>query len=124
MTVKIKIEKRVDYLVAKFSGEANLQEIGQRFESLAVRCRKERKHKLLIDVTAIKAAPTFSDRYRAGESAVVFAEFGIKIAMVGMAALIDPRRLGELVAQNRGVNGRVFSDLEEAKKWLMEKREG
>ena len=59
MTLKIKIEKRADYLVAKFSGAASLQDIGQRFESLAVRCRKEKKHKLLIDVTAIKAPPPF-----------------------------------------------------------------
>jgi hypothetical protein len=124
MTVKIKIEKRAEYLVAKFSGEANLQDIGQRFEELAERCRKEKKSRLLIDVTAVKAAPTFSDRYRAGERAVVFAQFGIKLAMVGMAELIDPRRLGELVAQNRGVNGRVFTDLDEARKWLVEKEEG
>jgi hypothetical protein len=123
MTIKIKIEKRAEYLVAKFSGEANLQDIGQRFESLAVRCRKEKKHKLLIDVTAIKAAPTFSDRYRAGESAVVFAEFGIKIALVGLSELVDPRRLGELVAQNRGVDGRVFIDLAAAEEWLTEKTE-
>jgi hypothetical protein len=121
MTIKIRIEKHEDYLVAKFSSGANLQEIGQRFEALAERCRKEKKHKLLIDVTAIKAAPTFSDRYRAGESAVVFAEFGIKIALVGITELIDPRRLGELVAQNRGVDGRVFTDLVAAEKWLLEK---
>jgi hypothetical protein len=123
MSIKIKIEKRAEYLMAKFSGGANLQEIGQRFEALAVRCRKEKKHKLLIDVTAINAAPTFSDRYRAGESAVVFAEFGIKIAMVGMTELMDPRRLGELVAQNRGVDGRVFTDLAAAEEWLLEKKE-
>jgi hypothetical protein len=124
MTLKIKIEKRADYLVAKFSGEANLQDIGQRFEALAVRCRKEKKHKLLIDVTAIKAAPTFSDRYRAGESAVVFTEFGIRIAMLGRPELIDPRRLGELVAQNRGVDGRVFTDRAAAEEWLKEKTGG
>jgi hypothetical protein len=123
MSIKIKIEKRAEYLMAKFSGGANLQEIGQRFEALAVRCRKEKKHRLLIDVTAINAAPTFSDRYRAGESAVVFAEFGIKIAMVGMTELMDPRRLGELVAQNRGVDGRVFTDLAAAEEWLLEKKE-
>jgi hypothetical protein len=121
MSLKIKIKKKAEYLVANFSGEARLQEIGQRFEALAVGCRKEKKQRLLIDVTAMKAAPTFSDRYRAGESAVVFAEFGIKIAMVGVTELMDPRRLGELVAQNRGVDGRVFTDLAAAEEWLLEK---
>jgi hypothetical protein len=61
---------------------------------------------------------------RVGERAVVFAHSGIKLAMVGMEGLIDPGRLGELVAQNQGVNGRVFTDLDEARKWLVEKEEG
>ncbi len=121
MSIKIKIEKQPDYLIAHFSGEANLQEVGQRFEALAVRCRKEKKDKLLIDISTIQAAPTFTDRFRAGERAVIFSEFGIKIAMVGSPEMVDPRRLGELVAQNRGVDARVFTDLAEAKEWLLEK---
>ena len=55
---------------------------------------------------------------------MVFTEFGIRIAMVGKPELLDPRRLGELVAQNRGVDGRVFTDLAVAEEWLLEKTGG
>jgi hypothetical protein len=46
MSLKIKFIKMADYLVANFSGEANLAEIGKRFEDLAVRCRSEKRNKL------------------------------------------------------------------------------
>jgi hypothetical protein len=44
--------------------------------------------------------------------------------MVGLAELLDPRRLGELEAQNRGVDGRVFTDRTAAEEWLLEKTGG
>jgi hypothetical protein len=43
MSLKIRYKKKADYLVANFSGEANLAEIGNRFEELAVHCRDAKK---------------------------------------------------------------------------------
>jgi hypothetical protein len=120
MSLKIKIEKRKEYLVATFTGEATFQDIGKRFKSLAESCQVAKKSKLLIDFSPINSVPTFSDRFRLGENAVVFAEFGIKVAVVGPPGMIDPGRLGELVARNRGVNGHVFSDLAAARQWLLQ----
>jgi hypothetical protein len=82
--------------------------------------RPRKKSKLLIDFSPINSVPTFSDRFHLGENAVVFAEFVIKVAVVSPPGLIDPGRLGELVARNRGVNGHVFSDLTVARQWLLE----
>ena len=119
MSLKIKIEKKADYLVANFSGQANLQEVGNRFESLAVRCRSAKRNKLLMNISTIKAVPTFSERFRAGERAVIFSEFGIKVAVVASPDQVEPRRLAELVAQNRGVDVRIFLDLAAAEEWLL-----
>jgi len=77
----------------------------------------------LINVSALQTAPTFSERYRTGARAAVFASQGIKIALVGTPDQLDPGLLGELVARNRGVDGSVFTDLAAAKKWLLEKPE-
>ncbi|MGA2505069.1 MAG: hypothetical protein ABSG01_13340 [Anaerolineales bacterium] len=119
MSLKIKIEKKADYLVANFSGQANLQEVGNRFESLAVRCRSAKRNKLLMNISTIKAVPTFSERFRAGERAVIFSEFGLKVAVVASPEQVEPRRLAELVAQNRGVDVRIFLDLAAAEEWLL-----
>jgi Holliday junction resolvase len=119
MSLKIKMEKKADYLLAPFSGEAKLQEAGNRFESLAVRCRSTKKNKLLMNISAIKVVPSFSERFRIGERMVIFSEFGIKVAVVASPKQVEPRRLAELVAQNRGVDVRIFLDHAAAEEWLL-----
>ena len=55
---------------------------------------------------------------------VIFSEYGIKVAVVASLSLVEPRRLAELVAQNRGVDVRIFLDLAEAEIWLQEEPVG
>jgi len=124
MSLKLKFEKKKDHLVANFTGTGNLDEISQQFGSIAERCRTEKRSKTLINLSGIKLNPTFSERYQAGERAVVFAEYRIKLAVVAEPEMMDPGRLGEMVARNRGVDVRVFSDLASAEKWLLEKSPG
>ena len=123
MTLRLKIINRSEYLVANFSGLGSVDEMSQQFAVLAEQCRVAKKNRLLIDVSAIHTDPSFSERYRAGERAVVFAHNGIRVALVGRREHVDPKLLGELVARNRGVDGRVFTDLAAAKKWLLEEPE-
>ncbi|MGA2505068.1 MAG: hypothetical protein ABSG01_13335 [Anaerolineales bacterium] len=121
MGLRIQILKKSDYLVADFSGAGDLDEVSQQFGLLAERCLAAKKSRLLIDTSAVQSVPAFTERFRAGERAVVFGYNGIKIAMVSTPGQVDPKLLGELVARNRGVNGRVFTDLAAAKRWLLEK---
>jgi hypothetical protein len=46
----------------------------------------------------------------------------VPFAIVGMEPLIEPERLGEIVARNRGMNVRAFTDYEAARTWLREQR--
>jgi len=46
---------------------------------------------------------------------------GAPVAFVGSESFIDPRRFGESVARNRGLNLRVFTDMAEAEAWLRAK---
>jgi hypothetical protein len=64
------------------------------------------------------------DRFWSGEKAVVFSQFGIKVAATCPPGLVDARRLGELVARNRGVDVRVFLDHVEAEQWLLGEQRG
>jgi hypothetical protein len=119
MSIRLTMVKHPDHLVAKFTGDGGLDEVSAQFGSIADHCRKAKLRRLLIDIRAIKRVPSVSARYQAGERAVVFLEFGIKVAVLGPSELLDPGRLGELVAQNRGVDAHVFSGLAAAKKWLL-----
>jgi hypothetical protein len=72
---------------------------------------------VLVDATQLRAIYTDLDRYTLG------VQMGrrwrsIPYALVADPSMIDPRRFAELVAQNRGLNGKVFTDRAEAGRWL------
>lgn len=121
MSLRLKIIKRKEYMVANFSGQGSLEKISGQFAALADQCRAAKLSKLLINLSALKGALTFAARYQAGERAVTFLAGSIKVAVVGTTDQKDPGLLGEMVARNRGVIVRVFTDLAEAKRWLHEK---
>ena len=76
---------------------------------------------VLIDVRDVAGSLSDMDRYDIG---VGGASLGIRVpvAIVGMEPLIEPDRLGEVVARNRGMNVRAFTDYEAARTWLHEQR--
>lgn len=77
---------------------------------------------ILVDGMEMHGVPPKTyDRYKMGEYiAELCRNYGrpVRIAVAGKVPLVDPERFGETVARNRGANGRVFTDLEEAKAWL------
>jgi len=44
----------------------------------------------------------------------------VKVAVVGRPEQLDYKKFGEIVALNQGVNGRVFTNVEDAEEWLLE----
>ncbi len=72
---------------------------------------------LLADLGGVTGAFTDLDRLTFGQ-AVASRWIRIPYAVVFHPALVDPRRFGEMVARNRGVNIRVFTEVGEAIAWL------
>jgi hypothetical protein len=77
----------------------------------------------LVDVRQVSGRlPTILDRFDMG---VRIAEQHlswmprIRLALLGHEPMIHPGRFGELVARNRGADARVFTDREEALRWLV-----
>ena len=78
---------------------------------------------VLIDVRQITGRePGLTDRY---DQAVAVAEFQaarlprIRVAILGHEPMVHPERFGEIVAQNRGAQVRVFTDESAALAWLL-----
>jgi hypothetical protein len=76
---------------------------------------------VLLDIREVVGFLSDMDRYDLG---VGGASLGIRVpfAVVGREPLIEPERLGEIVARNRGMNVRAFTDYEAARTWLREQR--
>jgi hypothetical protein len=120
MSLQLEFEERPAYLVARFSGAGTLLEARQQFGLIAERCRSANTLKLLIDTTGAQLAMSFAERVETGQSAFVFARQGIRVAMLPAPEQVDPGKIGEMVAQNRGVLNRVCTSLAEAEAWLLE----
>jgi hypothetical protein len=119
MSVRLQIDEMTDYLAARFTGAGTAEEAWQEFGLIAKHCMRANKNKLLLDFAETHGEVSLADRYFLGEEAQIFAHYMLKVATVDRAERIDPRRFGEMAAQNRGVNVRAFTSVEDAEEWLL-----
>lgn len=115
----IQFDAQPEYLSAYVSGEKDSLEISRQFwREIADECRRVECKKLLI-VEDIEEAVSEADVYLiASEIPQLF--YGVRVAFVDVH--LDHKSLnefGEIVAVNRGVSGRIFNDVETAKRWLL-----
>jgi hypothetical protein len=113
------IEQMPGYLAARFIGLGAAEEIWRQFEFIAEHCKRTKNNKLLMDVTRYEGKISVIEKYLGAEESRIFARYGIKVAGVDIPERIDPQEFGELVAQNRGVNLRLFSDFQAAEERLL-----
>ncbi len=109
------------FVWACIAGPWKIDEICGAPELVLAECLARKQVLLLVDLTALDLQPvTTLDRYRLGSSLISFSGKLRKVACAAKPEFIDPRKFGEQVARNRGVNLRVFDDLGAAQRWLLE----
>ena len=82
-------------------------------------CHRRETNKTLLDVTGAHKESSLADKYFLGEKSQIFARYKLKVAYVNRPERVDPNGFGEMVARNRGVNVRVFTNVEDAEEWLL-----
>lgn len=106
-----------DWLVVRSAGPANAAWVIGLFREVSDRVAREPAAAVVIDVREVILTLTTTDRYRLGEEAAARWP-GVPVAVVAAPVLVDPERFAEMVARSRGVDGRVFTDMAEARAWL------
>jgi hypothetical protein len=120
MGIQLQIEETPGYLVAKFTGSGETEEIWPQFELIAEHCKRANKNKLLLNFMGAYADVSLANRYYFGDKAEIFMFYKlIKVAVAVRPERLDPQKFGEMVARNRWVNARVFTNVEDAEKWLL-----
>lgn len=115
---KITFDPGPDMLRVQVEGKSDSYEISMAYwTEISEECERLGTTKLLVEED-IPEAVSFSEMYSiASELPGLF--FGIAIAFVDRYAdQADLNSFGELVAQNRGVRGRFFTDTATAEEWL------
>lgn len=107
------------------AGETNGREAEEMYRSVLRECVAGGCSKLLVDCRELTADLSPVDRFWFGkvvadENAAVAAGSGVymRVAFVGRVPLFEERRLGQIVATNRGAAVKVTEELEAAYRWL------
>jgi hypothetical protein len=119
----IKSTVRGDIVSIVANGEYSLLKAHHLFESSIDYALLHNRGKILIDVNNVTGNIPLMDRFYFSENLANYRkEHGLsnvhKIAVVGKEPIVHEEKFGELVAMNRGVNSRVFTDMKQASDWL------
>lgn len=99
-----------------FAGGLSMVENAVRF------CVENETRNLLLEVTGLTgfAPPTLAERYFGIEQLASIAAGKLKIAEVDREEQLDPSHANTLIAANRGLEFKVFTDESAAIEWLLE----
>src|SRR5262245_30065584 len=119
MSFELQIEEMTGYLAARLIGDWTDEPLWARFAFIVEQCNLTGHDKLLIDGSGAQMSVSRLDAFYLGEASKVFIEHQLKIVGVGNPERADLRRFTELVAKNRGINMRVFREIQSAEEWLL-----
>jgi hypothetical protein len=126
MALTTKIELRKEYLYALLEGEFDFQSALASTDLILEACIQHQSNKILADFRSVIGRMNDNERIHYAELSHEkyrnFLEKGhiknCRFAWLGKVPLVDPKRLGEAVALNRGMIIRVTTELDQAFVWL------
>ena len=125
--MELRTTREPAYLRAIASGEFQIRPAQRQFMDLLDSMIQNAADRVLFDGRLVTGDVTVLERYLYGSFAAqvssrlparAFAEVP-KFAYVLEHPVLDPNRLGETVARNRGMSLRAFDNYEEALAWLL-----
>ena len=125
MNIECRLENSLLHVTA--TGEFSLEEAQRTFLELLQVIQHTEAQKVLFDGRELVGNPIVVERFYYGEFAANSVEQLTKngwsgappqFAYVLHEPLLDPLRLGETVAVNRGMNVKAFTNTKEALQWL------
>ncbi|HXX95145.1 MAG TPA: STAS/SEC14 domain-containing protein [Planctomycetota bacterium] len=123
--VKItEVTDRQGILELRVEGSLTESTIQDLLRSLAELLAERKPTRILLDGRTITGAPSTLDRYTLGSGLARILPNAVRAAMVVRKEMIDPGKLGVVVARNRGLAANSFDDREAAIRWLTEGSEG
>ena len=114
-----KIDVNGDLLLVTTAGyDDNVDEAVAYYESLISVCVDNQCRRILIDESQITSVLDKVGQYQMVQRLVSHVPYDLAIAFVFSPEHFEETSFGVLVAENRGINVRAFTTLEEASEWL------
>ncbi len=119
MSDQVEIVKKNNYLHVTVSGIFSPELSEDSIDAMVAAGKKEDCINILFDIRPMTGEIGVLDRFESGRYGALMIPRNFKIAMLGSKDQISPDNFFQTVARNRGVNLKVFSEIENALEWLM-----
>lgn len=112
-------EDRIGYLYAFVEGENDSAEVTTLYwREIVAKCTENDTRKLMVEED-LPGGPSETEVYHLASGLSKLGLYRIKIAFVDRHLdQQDLNQFAELVAVNRGINGKIFNNVDDAEKWL------
>jgi len=126
MSLALSLHTESNRLYARVRGRFVLASAQQSFAELVETALREHTDLVLLDASHVTGEPSMIDRFYYAKFAALSValarqhhrRFNPRFAYVLKVPVLDKKRFGETVAVNRGMNVKVFEDIEAARAWL------
>lgn len=120
MSIQFKIEVEGPLIRATASGtDDSLEEVEAYGTAVVESCRKNQCKYILCDERRLHYNLSTSETFDLGEYYTSYAPSVVRVAIVCSRENLEEASFFETVAVNRGLQIRVFTDMEEAENWLL-----
>ena len=108
------------YREARYLGAYTMARYKKQMEISVRACEEKKATHLLVDIRALTGfTPTTQERYEFGRYGAEISKKLARVSVVGTADQIDPEQFATMVARNRGLQVRAFTDPKAAVDWLL-----
>jgi hypothetical protein len=116
----VEMIERKGYWEARYLGAyAKARYMKQMEQSVRV-CEENKATRLLVDIRPLTGfTPTTQERYEFGKHGASISRNLDRVSVIGTAEQIDPEQFATMVARNRGLQVRAFTDPKAAVDWLL-----
>jgi hypothetical protein len=118
MSDVVDVYDKDEFVLVTYTGEFNVEAANRTIDRALQACKEFGKTRLLLDCKNMIGALSVFDRFQVAEYGQKLQGTMSKVAMVRPESQDPSDKFTETVAVNRGVNLKLFTDFEEAVKWL------
>jgi hypothetical protein len=116
----VEMIERKGYWEARYLGAFTMARYKKQMEQSVRACEEKKATHLLIDLRAMTGfTPSTQERYELGRYGAEIGKKLARVSVVGTAEQIDPEQFATMVARNRGLQIRAFTDADAAVEWLL-----
>ena len=118
MNKDLRIIQREGYVLFDFAGEFNLEAGKQCIDAMVEACSQSKISRALLDCRNMTGEIEIMESFMVAKYGVKMIGSISKCALVGREDQMFPDNFVENVAVNRGINLKLFTDVEKAVDWL------